>query len=98
MPVNVNLDGVTSSTATITWAKNIVPNPEGYMVSVISNDGTYTSFIPVTLDEAVGAYTITGLPAGKTYQIGVDAVLNGNRVAIGAIQDRAVLGLKLIFV
>ena len=90
--MNVVLEGTTSHTATINWDKSVVPNSEEYMVNVISTDGSYTKLIPVTVNEATGSYIITGLPAGKEYEIGVDATVQGVRMEVGAIAQPAVTG------
>ncbi|XP_038064211.1 fibrillin-1-like isoform X3 [Patiria miniata] len=88
-PPNVQLNSATAHTMTVSWNTALTGTAERYLVNVISQDGSYTNLIPVDIASAAAPYTITGLPAGLTYEVGVDAVVGGARVVVGALADPA---------
>ncbi|XP_072028404.1 tenascin-like [Amphiura filiformis] len=60
-----------------------VAGATGYLVSIISDDGT-----DVRVLQSTGSpQTITGLNANTNYQIGVDAIIGGVRTEIGALAE-----------
>ena len=89
LPQNVALNGATAHTMTISWDTTLFQNAEGYLVSVISKDGSYTNLIPVDPASATAPFTITELPAGLEYEVGVDAVVGGQRFEVGALANGA---------
>ncbi|XP_038053475.1 tenascin-N-like isoform X2 [Patiria miniata] len=88
-PQNVELNGASAHTITVSWNTALTDTAEGYLVNVISQDGSYTSLILVDVASAAAPYTITGLPSGLAYEVGVDAVFAGARLQLGALTDPA---------
>ncbi|XP_022095362.1 uncharacterized protein LOC110981781 [Acanthaster planci] len=89
LPQNVALNGATAHTMTVSWDTTLFPNAQGYLVNVISKDGSYTNLIPVTTASATAPFTITELPAGLEYEVGVDAIVGGERFEVGALANGA---------
>lgn len=71
-PSGLQVDSKTTTTATISWTVNS-GETEWNVQYKMSSDATWTTIEGVTANP----YTITGLTAGKTYQVKVAATCNG---------------------